>query len=208
MAREAGKETGFVSKFALERTSLFYHVFRFTEHFLDLLAAAVDNVRNNEDLSAAVPIAVTITAQPGAARTLSWVITHAQITALTIVFVGTNAKGDTVTQTFTAGGAVWSGETSEAFARITSITVTARTGTGAGDLLDVGLGSKVGLANPLHDASSVLKIVKNHLDMLPAAYTVEAVYDTVDLSTGGGIVANDDFTITYRANILQEDIPA
>ncbi len=206
MPRQGSTEQGFISKYALERTSLFYHKFNFTEHFHDLLAAAVDNVRNNEDLSAALPITVTIDAQPGAPRILSWVITHGQITALTLVFLGTNAKGETVTQTFTAGGAVWSGVTSEAFARITSITVTARTGTGAADTLDVGLGSLVGLANPLHDASSVLKIVKNHLDMPPAEYTVEAVYDTVDLSTGGAIVADDDFTITYRAGIVQEDI--
>lgn len=32
-----------------------------------------------------------------------------------------------------------------------------------------------------------------------ASYTPEAVYDTVDLSTGGAITGGDDFTVWYMS---------
>lgn len=194
----AGIETGWVSEHALEATALKHHTIQLRDMFLDVAAAATDSVRNNEDLSAAKPITCTIDAQPDLPRTITWVITHANITALTLVIVGVDGKGEAITETHTAGGAVWSGETSNAFATITSITVSARTGTGATDTLDVGCGSKLGLSNNLQSASSVIKVTKNKLDYPAASYTVDADYDTVDVSTGAAIVADDDFTITYR----------
>ena len=198
MAKEDGVERGFIGKDAIRDDALERWILQFKETFLDVAAAAADSVRNDEDLSATIPITCTIDAQPDVPRTISWVITHTAITALTLVIVGVNAKGETVTETFTAGGAVWSGETSNAYATITSITVSARTGAGTGNVLDVGCGSKLGLANQLQGASSVYKVTKNKADYPAASYTVDATYDTVDVSTGAAIVADDDFAISYR----------
>jgi hypothetical protein len=192
----AGIETGWISEHAIEADALKNHTIQCQDIFLDVLAAATNNVVTAEDVSAALPITCTIAAQPDVPRTLSWVITHANITAFTLTFVGVNAKGETVTETFTA--TAWSGETSNAFATLTSVKLTARTGTGATDTLNVGIGSKLGLSNNLQAATSVIKVTKNKADYPAASYTAEATYDTVDVSTGAAIVADDDFTITYR----------
>jgi hypothetical protein len=101
--------------------------------FMDVLAVSATHIRSNEDLSAATPITFTIDAQPDVPRTLSWSFdSHAQITEYDMEVIGVDAKGNTVTETWdeTAG---WSGETSNAFATITSIKMTSRTGTGAAD---------------------------------------------------------------------------
>jgi len=177
--------------------------FRFVEHFNKILAAAADYVVSNEDLSAALPIVATIDAQPDVPRTITWAFdSHAQITAFTLTIAGTDAKGKSVTETFTAADG-WSGETSNAFARITSITMSARTGTGAGDTLDIGIGSKLGLGNNIITASDVFKVDKSGAATNTADYTgvanvtAEGTYDTVDVSTGAAIVDGDSFTIHY-----------
>lgn len=198
MPKEDGIERGCIGKDALQADALQRYTVQARDMFLDVLAAATNNVVTAEDVSAAIPITCTIAAQPDVPRTISWVITHANITAATVVFVGVNAKGEAVTESFAAGGAVWSGETSNAFATITSVKVTARTGTGATDTLNVGIGSKLGLSNPLQAATSVIKVTKNKADYPAASYTVSAAYDTVDVSAGAAIVADDDFTISYR----------
>jgi hypothetical protein len=174
------------------------------EHFNKILAAAADSVRNDEDLSAALPITFTIDAQPDVPRTLAWAFnSHAQITAFTLVFTGVNAKGATITETFTAADG-WSGETVNAFATITSIELTTRTGTGAGDTMDIGVGSKIGLANDIAAAADVFKVVKSAAAGNAADYsgatnvTPDATYDLADVSTGAAIVAGDSFTISYK----------
>jgi hypothetical protein len=177
--------------------------YRFVEHFNKILAAARTYVRSNEDLSAALPIVFTITNQPDVPRTITWAFdSHAQITAYTLAIAGTNAQGKTVTETFTQADG-WSGETSNAFARITSITMSARTGTGAADTMDIGIGSKLGLSNNIIIASDVFKVDKSAAAANTADYTgagnvtAEGTYDTVDVSTGAAIVDGDSFTIHY-----------
>lgn len=177
------------------------------EHFNKILAAAADSVRNDEDLSAALPITFTIDAQPDVPRTLTYAFnSHAQITAFTLVFTGVDAKGDTVTDTFTEASG-WTGETSHAYATITSIKLTARTGTGAGNTIDIGIGSKLGLANDIAAIDAVFKVVKsaaatNAVDYSGATnVTAEATYDTVDVSTGAAIVDGDNFTLYYSTYV-------
>jgi hypothetical protein len=170
------------------------------EHFQDCLIASATSIRSNEDLSAATPLTFTLDAQPDVPRRLTWAFdAHANITAFSITFTGINAKGISVTQTITEADG-WSGVTNEAFAVITSIIMTARTGTGAGDTIDIGVNDVVGLGNSLIAATDVFKVTKNAAHMAPAGYTVEAVYDTVDLSTGGAITGGDDFTIWYQSS--------
>jgi len=171
----------------------------FVEHFQDVLVASATSIRSNEDLSAATPLTFTLDAQPDVPRRLVLTFdSHAQIMAFTIVITGVNAKGVVVTQTITEASG-WSIVTNEAFAVITNIIMTTRTGTGAGDTIDIGVNDVVGLGNSLIAAADVFKVKKNNAHFTVASYTVEAVYDTVDLSTGGAITGGDDFTIWYRA---------
>lgn len=168
------------------------------EHFQDMLAASATVIRSNEDLSEAIPNTFTLSAQPDVPRRLVWAFdSHAQITAYTIVFTGIDAKGNTISETITEASG-WSGTTNNAFAIITSIIMTSRTGTGAADTMDIGTSDVVGLSNDIKTASWVYKVKKNNADYASVSYTAEAVYDTVDLSTGGAITGGDDFTIWYK----------
>ena len=169
--------------------------------FMDVLAASANHVRAAQDLSLAIPITFTIDAQPDAPRTITWAfVAHVNITAYTMEIVGVDARHNTrtVTWTETAG---WSGETSIAFAIITSIKMTARTGTGVGDTMNVGIGSKLGLSDIIYATDYVMKIKKNNADYPPASYTVNTANGTVDVSPGGAIVGGDDYTIWFHSNL-------
>jgi len=174
---------------------------QFSDLFLDVLATSANHVRNNEDLSAAIPITFTIDAQPDCPRTITWALTHGNITEFDLEIKGVTAKGDIVTETFDEDGG-WSGETNRAFAIITHVKLMSRTGTGAGDTCDVGIGSKLGLANIIYGTEDVYKCTKNAADYSGAGnITVDATYDTVDVSTGGAIGGGDDFRLLYRSDL-------
>jgi hypothetical protein len=166
------------------------------EIFRACLVASATVIRSGEDLSEAPGTAFTITNQPDIPRNLTWILTHTQITAFTLVFVGVDAKGQVITDTFTQASG-WSGATAQAYAQITSIKMTARTGTGAGNTCNIGTGSILGLANGIAATTSVFKVKKNTADYPAASYTVNATTATVDVSTGGAITGGDDYTIWY-----------
>ncbi len=168
------------------------------QHYQDMLAATADYVRSNQALSGAVPITFTLDAQSDCPRSITWRFdTHAQITAFTLQITAVDARGNSQVETFTQANG-WSGETSRAYATITSVILTARTGTGAGDTADIGIGSKVGLKRAIIATSDVFKVKKKNADYPAASYTVSPTYGTVDLSTGGAITGGDDFTIWYK----------
>ena len=111
-----------------------------------------------------------------------------------------DAKGSSIEETFDeSGGLTQTG--SKAFATISEIEVTNITGANTGDTLDIGIGSKLGLSYPIYVAEDVYKVKKNNDDWASANYTVDADNDIVDVSTGGAIADNDDFTIYYRSNL-------
>ena len=219
-----GKETGWLSKYAFQAKALANDsvgreamddgyltpaklndlvIMPVKEHFRGVRAALATYIRAANTLAGVAPVVFTIDAQPDVPRTITWALAHAQITAFTIVIVGVDAKGAAQTVTInTASG--WTGETTVAFATITSITLTARTGTGAGDTINIGIGSVLGLAMDIAAAADVFKVSKASLaaglatDFTGVAnVTANATYDTVDVSTGAAIVDGDDFTISY-----------
>ncbi len=70
--------------------------------YMDVLAVSATHVRNNEDLSAGIPITFTLDAQPDVPRTLSGHFdSHVNITEYIIDIVGVNAKGITIIETKT-----------------------------------------------------------------------------------------------------------
>jgi len=168
--------------------------------FMDVLAVSATHVRNNEDLSAGIPITFTIDAQPDVPRTLSGHFdAHANITAYTIVITGVDARGYTVVETLTEADG-WDWETDNAFATITSIIMTARTGTGVGDTMDIGITDVLGLANTIYATGDVFKIKKNNANATVAGAQVDATYCTYDMAVIG-LAGGDDFTIWYRSNL-------
>ena len=171
------------------------------DFYMNVLAINPIHVRTNEDLSEAIPNTFTITAQPDVPRTLSGHFdSHAQITAYTIVITGTDAKGKTVTETFTEAASPWDFETANAYATITSIIMTARTGTGAADTMDIGITDVLGLSNIIYDTGDVFKIKKNNANVAVAAAQIDIDYDTYDMSVIG-LAATDDFAIWYKSNL-------
>jgi len=174
------------------------------EYFNDVLAVDTNHVVAAEDLTAGLPITCTLAAQPDVPRNVTITVTDGDtgISAFTITVTGVKAKGfgsgtANTTEVFVfAGGLVQVGV--EAFSTITSVVVSGLVGDGAGDTLDVGIGSKLGLANVIYATTDVYKVKKNNADLAVAGYTVNATYDTVDVSTGGAITGGDDFAIWYK----------
>lgn len=171
----------------------------YAELFMDVLAESVNHVVNAENLNVAPPITCTIAAQPDVPRNIKIAITDADtsITAFQITVSGKDAKGNSVSEQFTqAGGLTQVG--SIAFATISSVIVNSITGAGDGDVLNVGIGSKLGLSNAICFTADVYKVKKNNAHYSSASYTTNATYGTVDVSTGAAITGGDDFTIWYR----------
>ena len=179
---------------------------RHVDLFMDVLAVSATHVRSNEDLSAGIPITFTIDAQPDVPRTLSGHFdAHANITAYTIEITGTDAKGQAIVETITEADG-WDWETDNAFATITSIIMTARTGTGVGDTMDIGITDVLGLANRINAMDyaqatcDVYKIKKNNANATVAEAQTNTTYDTYDMAVIG-LAGGDDFTIWYRSSL-------
>ena len=120
-----------------------------------------------------------------------------------ILISGRDAFGRTVNEaiTVTPGGQTVG---NVAFSFVVAIDVPATIP--AADTIQVGNGSKLGLVNRFFDATySIYKINKNNTDYSTVAthFTPDTDYFTVDVSTGGGIVNGDDFTIWYRTDMNQ-----
>uniref|UniRef100_A0A6M3M8L1 Uncharacterized protein n=1 Tax=viral metagenome TaxID=1070528 RepID=A0A6M3M8L1_9ZZZZ len=172
--------------------------------FMDCIVVTAAHVRSNEDLSAGTPITFTIDLQPDVPRTLSGHFdAHANVTAYTIVITGVDGKGDAATETLTEAD-LWDWETDYAFATITSIIMTARTGDGTGDTMDIGITDVLGLSNNINAVGDVYKIKKNAADEPVVAGDINAIFDTYDMATAV-IGAADDFTIWYNGNISHID---
>lgn len=176
--------------------------FQQPDPFPDLLAEDADLVVSVEPLNVGTPFTCTIAAQPDVPRNITITVTDGDvsISAFDIDVLGVDARGYTQTENFIfAGGLAQTGNI--AFATITSVTVNSITGAGAGDVLDVGIGSKLGLSNIIYATGAIYKTKKNNSDYAAANYTVNATYNTVDVSTGGAINAGDDFVITFISSI-------
>lgn len=179
---------------------------RLVEVFMDVLAATANHIVANEDLTQAPPINCTEAAQPDVPRNITITVTdgNASISAFQIDIAGINAYGNSATEQFLfAGGLVQTGNV--AWSDDVTVTVTSIVGDDAGDVLDVGIGSKLGLTNLIWATGNVWKVKKNNADYAAASYTVNATYDTVDVSTGGAIVGGDDFTIYYKSDLNVPD---
>lgn len=173
--------------------------------FMDVLAVTANQVVAAEDLSAGIPITFTLTAQPDVPRTLSFdFIAHLQITAYSITITGVDSQGNVVVEVFTEAADPWNFETDAAFATVTSVVMTARTGTGAGDTANVGITDVLGLSNLVIATGDVWKITKNTADQTVAGAQVNVITGTYDMAVIG-LAVTDDFSIWYDGNISTID---
>ena len=164
--------------------------------FFDVKAVSASHVCNNIDVSSTVPITFDISAQPDVPRALSGHFdSHAEITAYAITIIGIDARGRPITETITEVSG-WDWETNNAFAKITSIQMTARTGTGTSDTMDVGITDSLGLSKSVCCASDIFKIKKNNKDVAVVTADVNSRYGTWNIGTIE-LADGDDFAISY-----------
>ena len=172
------------------------------EIFMDCNANSTDQTVAAESLNVAPPITCTLSAQPDVPRNISITVTdgNVSISAFDIDVLGINAEGAAKIENFLfAGGLVQVGNI--AFATITSVTVNSITGADAGDVLDVGVGSKLGISNNILLTGDVYKVKIGSADYALADYTTSVTYNTVDVSTGGALGAYSEVTIWYKITL-------
>jgi len=168
---------------------------RHSDLFMDVLAASANLIVNAQNF---VDGAIALTGvQPKYPRGLVFAIT-AGVTEYTLTVVGTNGKGQTITEvyTFADDGLAWSSD--NAFDEVTSITLADRAGAAA--TIDVGIDERLGLQNLIYETSDIWKIMKNGVKQIVAAAQVDVEYDTYDMSVIT-LAATDDFEIWYRSNL-------
>lgn len=121
--------------------------------------------------------------QPKTPRNVTMTITDANagISAFSITCAGKAPDGTTISETFVfAGGLVQVG--SKVFASVTSWTVNSIVGDGAGDVLDTGYGSKLGV--PVPYGATLLTVQKLIADgTIEAAAAVDATNNSVTPTT-------------------------
>ena len=173
----------------------------YSDLFMDVLAASANLIVNAQNL---VTGAVALTGtQPKYPRGLVFAITEGapgDVSDYTMTVVGTNAKGETITEVFTfaVDGLAFSSD--NAFDHITSVTLADVADIGAATL-DVGIDGRLGLMNIIYETGDVWKIIKNGAKQVVAGAQVDVDYDTYDMAAAIGIALNDDFEIWYRSNL-------
>lgn len=163
-------------------------------------AAAADNAATQKSLDG-VDADFNMTtglANPDYPRNLKFtgVISNGDITQLDITVTGVNAKGDTVTESFTidADEAV---EGNVAFATVTTIAVavTCTNGGAAGDTLDAGYQNKFGLLGNV-DSGCMIKMNEDNDDSGTGDVTINATYNTIVFETAPN--ATHDYDAWYK----------
>ena len=129
-----------------------------------VLAATTTGKATQKDLNAlSLPATLAAIVQPDVPRNVKLTITdgNSGISVYTITVAGKAPDGTSITEIFTfADGLTPAG--SKIFASITSVTISALTGAGAADTLDLGYGTKLGV--PLPYGSTGLLIVNLSID--------------------------------------------
>lgn len=170
--------------------------------YTDVAAASSNAVVSSEDLTQATPISCSIAGQPGYPRNVTLDITDSDtsITDFQITVTGTLADGQTgQTETFVfADGLSQTGD--KAFAVIDSVTVDSISGDNAGDVLDVGLGNKLGL--PVRNLSGVYKESVGNAN--ETVGTVNTTYGTIEPTTSPDGTKSYDFWYTYLHTHTQD----
>lgn len=143
----------------------------------------------------AVGTAITLTTSPfylpGYGSCIAFVdggVTLDASSSATFRIVGFNQFGEAVAEDVTITNAV-AAQSLHAYRRVTSITLTAKTGIGAGGTCDIGIplyanSKKIGLPFKLKAAADIVALVSN-TGLVTLNPTVSAVYHTITMPTSG-----------------------
>lgn len=167
--------------------------------FTDVLASSANYIVNAQNL---VDGAVALTGtQPKYPRGLDCTITEVagSVTEYTMTVVGTNAKGQTITDVFTFDPDGLTFSSDNAFDHVTSVTLADVADTGNATFV-MGIDERLGLMNVIYETSDVWKITKNGTKQTVATAQVDTDYDTYDMSVIT-LALNDDFEVWYRSSL-------
>lgn len=143
----------------------------------------------------------TIAAQPDFPRKITMVITDANssVTAGVVTFVGVGARGQALTQAISiANGGTHTYTTADAYAKITSITVTALAGAAGADHIKCGPSNALGLPAFNTPTPITFAVYKSNVDNANEAVgTVDAAAGTIIPTTVPNGTHTYDFFYTY-----------
>lgn len=193
---------------------------QYSDLFLDIQAVSTTHVINAVDISGYTggetisPGDPDLNNQVDVKRNVTVTPVDAALAdlALVVIVKGTDAKGNSVEETFTFAAGFPGGLTGNiAFAYITEVEVDSITAPAVGDTLSVGIGSKLGLSNIIYATGDVYKVTRTtggapgatavDYSVQATDITVDATYHTVDMATGAGIVAGDCYVVNYKSNL-------
>jgi len=165
--------------------------------YQNITAATTTAGATQLDLNAvAEPSAMSSVVQPDVPRNvvINFTDANASIDAFQVDVVGTAPDGSAVTEQFLfAGGLDQVG--SKIFAKVTSFTLTSINGNGAGDLLDVGYGVKLGVPVPAGSTGlSIVKLVANAIE--EAASATDATNNSFTATTAPN--ATNDYEVWFE----------
>lgn len=185
------------------------------ESFTTLVAADPDLIVDNMNISAVVDggTATLTGSQPDAPRPVIVTLTDTggEITAFRLIVRGYDKDSNYITENFylsggtlAAGVRTWTGQ--RHFAHILEIEFDEIADNGAGDVLDVGTGSPTGiwieLANkPIKKDSAVITGFA-----LDTAYIMDYAGGRIALKSGGTMVANTAYTVSYEKSAIHIDL--
>jgi len=141
-------------------------------YYVDIAAAADTGGAAQLDLNGVSPGATMASiAQPDVPRNVKITVTDGDtsISAFDITVAGTAPDGSSITENFVfAGGLVQAGV--KVFAKVTSVTLNSITGSAAGDTLDFGYATKLGVPVPFGATGlSIVKLVTAGTEESPSA---------------------------------------
>ena len=169
------------------------------DYFGDVLAAENSSVGSWVGTGSQQLITTGFTG-PDVPRTITLTCTNIASPSGVVQIDGISNEGIMLAEglTISPGGVV---ESNKAYAIITRIVFPA-TVTGA-EVIDVGMGGKLGLSFNIEEADDVIKCKKNNTDYSDQStnITVDVDYNTVDVTIGGAIIADTDYTIYFRRNL-------
>jgi hypothetical protein len=146
--------------------------------------------------------AQTIAAQPDFPRKLQVRITDADssVSAGIVTIVGTDASGNAVSEAVSLTGGTATKKTANAFAKVTSATISGLAGAAGADHISIGVAADLGLpghANPASGSFAVHKANVNNAD--EAVGTVDATAGTISPTSAPNAARAYDFWFTYTA---------
>lgn len=167
-------------------------------HLANPAAAALTGIVNTVDAADGVQ---SLAAQPDVPRKLQVRVVDADssISAGSLVLVGVGARGQAVTQTIALAGGTKTVTTTDAYATLTSATISGLADAAAGDTVGIGPATALGL--PVAQGSTAAAVFRALVDdAAETVGTVDATAGTIAPTTAPNGTHDYDFHFTYTVS--------